>query len=173
LTLADLGGVCERVLHAMPDVLRNFDTVSVRPRHEGNLLRPYFAAHRRNGVAKGRDCLGCHACPMGEGRELYAQRKGGEQCPVEIGLNPIGGEGVPAVVVSIIDISARKKAEERMQFIARELSNIVLSRQGYSVWALPCMSLPPIRRSTVRRRAMQARSRCRDGCVRNLPVLRT
>jgi len=31
LSLADLGGVCEGVLHALPDVLRNFDTVSARP----------------------------------------------------------------------------------------------------------------------------------------------
>jgi hypothetical protein len=31
LSLADLGGVCEDVLHALPDVLRNFDTVAARP----------------------------------------------------------------------------------------------------------------------------------------------
>src|SRR5262245_43283839 len=55
LTLADLGGVCERVLHAMPDMLRNFDAVSAWPRHERNLMRPYFAAYCGNGVAEGRD----------------------------------------------------------------------------------------------------------------------
>ena len=31
LSLADLGGVCEGVLHTLPDVLRNFDTVAARP----------------------------------------------------------------------------------------------------------------------------------------------
>src|SRR5215471_13723022 len=57
LTLADLGGVRERVLHAMPDMLRNFDMVSARPRHERNLMYPYFPAHHRNGVAEGREGL--------------------------------------------------------------------------------------------------------------------
>src|SRR5262245_3092846 len=57
LTLADLGGVRERVLHAMPDMLRNFDMVSARPRHERNLMYPYFPAHRRDGVAEGRQGL--------------------------------------------------------------------------------------------------------------------
>src|SRR5262249_2511537 len=57
LTLADLGGVCERVLHAMPDMLRNFDMVSARPRHERNLMYPYFPAHHRDGVAEGRQGL--------------------------------------------------------------------------------------------------------------------
>src|SRR5262249_31412235 len=55
LALAYLGGVCERVLHAMPDMLRNFDAVSAWPRHERNLMRPYFAAYCGNGVAEGRD----------------------------------------------------------------------------------------------------------------------
>jgi len=58
LTLADLGSVCERVLHAMPDMRWNFDTVSAWPRHESNLMRPYFAPHRGNGVAEGGDGFG-------------------------------------------------------------------------------------------------------------------
>src|SRR5215831_10021649 len=58
LTLADLGSVCERVLHAMPDMRWNFDTVSAWPRHERNLMRPYFAPHRGNGVAEGGDGFG-------------------------------------------------------------------------------------------------------------------
>src|SRR5215510_1469376 len=57
LTLADLGGVRERILHTLLDVLRNFDTVSARPGHERNLMRPYFAAHRGDGVAEGREGL--------------------------------------------------------------------------------------------------------------------
>ena len=31
LSLADLGRVCESILHTLPDEQRNFDTVSVRP----------------------------------------------------------------------------------------------------------------------------------------------
>ena len=55
LTLADLGGVGESVFHAMPDMARNFDGIAARPGHESNLMCPYFAAHRRNGVAEGQD----------------------------------------------------------------------------------------------------------------------
>ena len=55
LTLAALGGVGERVFHAMPDMLGNFDTVSAGPRHERNLMCPYFAPYRRDGIAEGQD----------------------------------------------------------------------------------------------------------------------
>jgi hypothetical protein len=57
LALADLGSVCEGIFHTVPDMARNFDTISVRPGHEGNLMRPYFAAHGRDGVAEGQDCF--------------------------------------------------------------------------------------------------------------------
>lgn len=55
LTLANLGGVCESVLHSMPDMARNFYTIPVWPRHERNLMGPYFAAHGRDGIAEGQD----------------------------------------------------------------------------------------------------------------------
>ena len=57
LALADLGGICEGIFHTVPDMARNFDTISARPGHERNLMRPYFAAHGRDGVAKGQDCF--------------------------------------------------------------------------------------------------------------------
>src|SRR5262245_39951399 len=57
LSLADLSRVRERVLHTLPNVFGNFDTVSARPRHERNLMYPYFPAHHRNGVAEGREGL--------------------------------------------------------------------------------------------------------------------
>jgi len=53
LTLADLGGVGESIFDAAPDMARNFYTISVRPRHAGNLMTPYFAANCRDGVAEG------------------------------------------------------------------------------------------------------------------------
>jgi PAS domain S-box-containing protein len=110
------------------------------------------------------------ARPMGEGRELYAQRRGGEQFPVEIGLNPIGGEGAPAVVVSIIDISARKKAEERMQLITRELAhrskNLLAVIQGMARQALATTpDLPTFERSFGDR--LQALARSHDLLVGN------
>jgi PAS domain S-box-containing protein len=63
------------------------------------------------------------ARPMGAGRELFARRKNGEQFPVEIGLNPIPGSGDTAVIASVVDISHRRREEQRMQFIMRELSH--------------------------------------------------
>ena len=53
LTLADLGGVSECIFHALPDMARNLYTVSARPGHEKNLMRPYFTAY-------GCDVAECH-----------------------------------------------------------------------------------------------------------------
>jgi hypothetical protein len=55
LTLADLGGVCESVLHASPDMDWNFYTVSAWPGHERNLMRRYFASNCGDGIAEGEN----------------------------------------------------------------------------------------------------------------------
>ena len=53
--------------------------------------------------------------PMGVGRDLYAQRRNGEQFPVEIGLNPIETEEGTWVLSSIVDITERKRAEATLR----------------------------------------------------------
>jgi len=60
---------------------------------------------------------------MGLGRDLSGQRKDGSAFPVEIGLNPVGRDGRPAVLATVIDISARKRAEEHQQLIIGELKH--------------------------------------------------
>jgi PAS domain S-box-containing protein len=56
-----------------------------------------------------------HAQAMGIGREFFVRRKDETEFPVEIGLNPIRmPEGV-LVLVTIVDISARKAAEKEAQ----------------------------------------------------------
>ena len=55
LTLADSGGVSESIFHALPNMVRNFYTVSAWPGHERNLMVPDFAADRCDRVAEGQD----------------------------------------------------------------------------------------------------------------------
>ncbi|MGZ8467013.1 MAG: PAS domain S-box protein [Candidatus Binatia bacterium] len=50
--------------------------------------------------------------PMGAGLDLFGMRKDGSEVSVEIGLNPIQINEVTFVLVSIIDITNRKRTEQ-------------------------------------------------------------
>jgi PAS domain S-box-containing protein len=53
--------------------------------------------------------------PMGSGRDLFARRADGSEFPVEIGLNPIDTESGPMVLAAIVDITERKRAQQRIE----------------------------------------------------------
>jgi protein-histidine pros-kinase len=69
---------------------------------------------------------------MGAGRDLFAMRKDGSEFPVEIGLNPIESPQGNMVIASIIDITERKRAEERFRLVVESAPNamVLVNQQG-------------------------------------------
>lgn len=61
--------------------------------------------------------------PMGEGRDLCARRRDGTEVPVEIGLKPIQRAERDYVLAVMVDISERKRLEERQRLLIGELNH--------------------------------------------------
>jgi PAS domain S-box-containing protein len=69
---------------------------------------------------------------MGAGRDLFGVRKDNVEFPVEIGLNPIETEEGLFVLASVVDISARKRAEARFRAAVESAPNgmVMIDRSG-------------------------------------------
>jgi two-component system sensor histidine kinase/response regulator len=62
---------------------------------------------------------------IGTGRDLIAVRKDGTEVPVEIGLNPIEADGETSVLCSIVDITERKRTEQKIVRVAQMKSEFL------------------------------------------------
>lgn len=73
---------------------------------------------------------------MGAGRDLFGRRKDGSEMPVEIGLNPVRTAEGDCVLASIIDITERKAAEEKLTASTKEVIDLKSALDEHAIVAI-------------------------------------
>lgn len=79
----------------------------------GSHLDAYFAGKPR-------------AIPLGTERQIVGRHRDGSEIPIEIGLSPIESPTGPCVLASIIDITARRRAEAGYSAIVEAMPNAIV-----------------------------------------------
>jgi PAS domain S-box-containing protein len=92
----------------------------------GRPVEVLVPAALRPGHAADRD--GFRAAPaaraMGRGRELAGRRKDGAEVPIEVGLSPLRTAGGEFVLASVLDLTARRRAEADLRASREELKSL-------------------------------------------------
>jgi PAS domain S-box-containing protein len=70
---------------------------------------------------------------MGEGKELFAKKKNGDQIPVEISLSPLHTPDGFLIIASIRDITNRKKIEQKIKHNEKKF-RLMLDTIGDNAW---------------------------------------
>jgi PAS domain S-box-containing protein len=125
------------VMAARDGVIRLFNAEAERIfgyRREEVLFQPLGTLlPERFRQAHGNLCSGYFCCPemrpMGGSRDLFARRKDGSEFPVEIGLSLVELDSEKWALGTIVDISARKRAEHTLQEISSGLGREVEERR--------------------------------------------
>jgi PAS domain S-box-containing protein len=61
--------------------------------------------------------------PMGAGRDLSGRRRDGGELPLEIGLAPVARNGKRGVLATVVDITERKRRQDRERLLMGELQH--------------------------------------------------
>jgi PAS domain S-box-containing protein len=72
---------------------------------------------------------------MGVDRELFGRCKDGTEFPLEIALNPINTAGKTSIMITVVDISMRKLAEEKLAAATAERDDL---RRSGCAWRVSC-----------------------------------
>lgn len=121
LVTTDVGGVIVSANRAAVELFEYAVDELIGSPVEMLLPRRYSDIHKKHFKSFTKDA---RTRPMGQGRDLLAMKKSGEEFPVEVGLTVMTQEP-PLYLASILDISLRKQAEqllrERQQFLENAL----------------------------------------------------
>jgi diguanylate cyclase (GGDEF)-like protein/PAS domain S-box-containing protein len=118
------------LVNAQTEVLFGYERADLLAMRVEDLIPDRFRAKHgdfRNGFFARPDTRS-----MGAGRDLYGRRKDGTEVPIEIGLNPLDTDEGSFVLASIIDITERKRSEDRLRQVVEAAPNamVMVNEQG-------------------------------------------